>query len=81
MALKATLAGNAGGEDGEGGSSGGFVLKCPKGTRDHTPAQMVIRDKVFTTITDVFKRHGAEAIDTPVFELKVWGSVHICGWM
>ncbi len=31
---------------------------------------MVIRDKIFTTITDVFKRHGAVTIDTPVFELK-----------
>ena len=31
---------------------------------------MVIRDKIFNTITDVFKRHGAVTIDTPVFELK-----------
>jgi histidyl-tRNA synthetase len=31
---------------------------------------MVIRDKIFSTITDVFKRHGAVTIDTPVFELK-----------
>lgn len=31
---------------------------------------MVIRDKIFATITDVFKRHGAVTIDTPVFELK-----------
>jgi histidyl-tRNA synthetase len=31
---------------------------------------MVIRDKIFTTITEVFKRHGAVTIDTPVFELK-----------
>jgi histidyl-tRNA synthetase len=31
---------------------------------------MVIRDKIFTTITDVFKRHGGVTIDTPVFELK-----------
>ena len=70
LALKAKLTGGDG-EDGEGGRGGGFQLKCPKGTRDHTPAQMVIRDKVFSAITDVFKRHGAEAIDTPVFELKV----------
>jgi histidyl-tRNA synthetase len=31
---------------------------------------MVIRDKIFATITEVFKRHGAVTIDTPVFELK-----------
>ena len=31
---------------------------------------MVIRDKIFSTITQVFKRHGAVTIDTPVFELK-----------
>ncbi|XP_077559046.1 histidine--tRNA ligase isoform X2 [Haemaphysalis longicornis] len=47
-----------------------FVLKTAKGTRDHTPAQMVLRERVFSTIIACFKRHGAEAIDTPVFELK-----------
>jgi histidyl-tRNA synthetase len=31
---------------------------------------MVIRNKIFSTITEVFKRHGAVTIDTPVFELK-----------
>nr|XP_020655025.1 histidine--tRNA ligase, cytoplasmic [Pogona vitticeps] len=47
-----------------------FVLKTPKGTRDYSPKQMAIREKVFTTIINCFKRHGAETIDTPVFELK-----------
>ncbi|XP_070552214.1 histidine--tRNA ligase, cytoplasmic-like isoform X1 [Ptychodera flava] len=47
-----------------------FVLKCPKGTRDFDPKQMAIREGVFETITACFKRHGAETIDTPVFELK-----------
>lgn len=47
-----------------------FVLKTAKGTRDHMPAQMVLREKVFSAIIACFKRHGAEAIDTPVFELK-----------
>ena len=32
---------------------------------------IVIRQKIFETITDVFKRHGGVTIDTPVFELKV----------
>ena len=31
---------------------------------------MVIRDRIFNTITTVFKRHGAVTIDTPVFELR-----------
>ncbi|EEC03196.1 histidyl-tRNA synthetase, putative, partial [Ixodes scapularis] len=47
-----------------------FVLKTAKGTRDHGPAQMALRERVFKTIVGCFKRHGGEAIDTPVFELK-----------
>lgn len=31
---------------------------------------MSIRRKVFQTITNIFARHGAVEIDTPVFELK-----------
>uniref|UniRef100_A0A3P8UHU2 histidine--tRNA ligase n=1 Tax=Cynoglossus semilaevis TaxID=244447 RepID=A0A3P8UHU2_CYNSE len=41
-----------------------------QGTRDYNPKQMAIREKVFNTIISSFKRHGAETIDTPVFELK-----------
>ncbi|XP_053388457.1 histidine--tRNA ligase-like [Mercenaria mercenaria] len=51
-------------------ASKNFVLKCPKGTRDYNPLQMSIREGVFKTIISCFKRHGAETIDTPVFELK-----------
>ncbi|KAK6298909.1 hypothetical protein J4Q44_G00304190 [Coregonus suidteri] len=47
-----------------------FTLKTAKGTRDYNPKQMAIREKVFNTIIRCFKRHGAETIDTPVFELK-----------
>uniref|UniRef100_A0A2I3SLH0 Histidine--tRNA ligase, cytoplasmic n=2 Tax=Pan TaxID=9596 RepID=A0A2I3SLH0_PANTR len=47
-----------------------FVLKTPKGTRDYSPRQMAVREKVFDIIIRCFKRHGAEVIDTPVFELK-----------
>lgn len=32
--------------------------------------QMRVREQAFTTIRNVFKRHGAVEIDTPVFELK-----------
>lgn len=41
-----------------------------QGTRDYSPKQMAIREGVFKVIVDCFKRHGAETIDTPVFELK-----------
>ncbi|KAJ2907062.1 histidyl-tRNA synthetase-like protein [Zalerion maritima] len=47
-----------------------FELKTPKGTKDWDGKDMVIRDKIFSTITEVFKRHGGVTIDTPVFELK-----------
>ena len=49
----------------------GSILLVPQGTRDYNPKQMAIREKVFNTIVGCFKRHGAETIDTPVFELKV----------
>ncbi|KXS22105.1 histidyl-tRNA synthetase [Gonapodya prolifera JEL478] len=47
-----------------------FNLKTPKGTRDFNDKEMAIRERIFTTITSVFKRHGAVTIDTPVFELR-----------
>lgn len=40
-------------------------LKVPKGTKDWEGKDMVIRDKIFSNITSVFKRHGAVTIDTP----------------
>lgn len=45
-------------------------VRVAKGTRDYLPFQMAIRDYVFGKITEVFVRHGAVTIDTPVFELK-----------
>lgn len=51
-------------------SAPSFELKTPKGTKDYGPAEMAIRERVFSTITNVFKRHGAVTIDTPVFELR-----------
>jgi len=47
-----------------------FSLKTPKGTRDYNPQQMALRQSVLDKIISVFKKHGAETIDTPVFELK-----------
>ena len=44
--------------------------KIAKGTRDFQPAQMAIRAHAFRIIEAAFARHGAVAIDTPVFELR-----------
>ncbi|KAL1211423.1 Histidine--tRNA ligase, cytoplasmic [Cardamine amara subsp. amara] len=44
--------------------------KLPKGTRDFAKEQMAVREKAFSIIQKVFKRHGATALDTPVFELR-----------
>ncbi|KOS18732.1 Histidine--tRNA ligase [Escovopsis weberi] len=46
--------------------------KAPKTTNSPhgNGKDMVIRDKIFGTITEVFKRHGGVTIDTPVFELR-----------
>nr|XP_043632461.1 histidine--tRNA ligase, cytoplasmic [Erigeron canadensis] len=44
--------------------------KIPKGTRDFAKEQMAVRNKTFSIVTDVFERHGAMALDTPVFELR-----------
>lgn len=67
LALKAKLT-----EEGDGGdeSSKNFILKTAKGTRDYDPKAMALRNSVLEKIVKVFKRHGAETIDTPVFELK-----------
>ena len=37
---------------------------------DYGAEQMAIRQEVFNKITQVFQRHGAVTIDTPVMELK-----------
>uniref|UniRef100_A0A8D9EDL9 histidine--tRNA ligase n=2 Tax=Cacopsylla melanoneura TaxID=428564 RepID=A0A8D9EDL9_9HEMI len=47
-----------------------LTLKTPKGTRDYGPEPMVLRKNVLEQIISIFKRHGAQTIDTPVFELR-----------
>ncbi|KAM5433921.1 Cytoplasmic and mitochondrial histidine tRNA synthetase [Microsporum ferrugineum] len=47
-----------------------FTLKTPKGTKDWAGSDALLRDQIFSTITNVFKRHGGMALDTPVFELR-----------
>ena len=58
------------GDEGALGGGGKLILKTPKGTRDFQPEQMAVREKVLDVVIKAFKRHGAETIDTPVFELK-----------
>ncbi|KAI5293521.1 Cytoplasmic and mitochondrial histidine tRNA synthetase [Ascosphaera acerosa] len=47
-----------------------ITLKTPKGTRDWAGGDALLRERIFRSISDVFKRHGATSLDTPVFELK-----------
>nr|XP_020736309.1 probable histidine--tRNA ligase, mitochondrial isoform X2 [Odocoileus virginianus texanus] len=47
-----------------------FIIKTPKGTRDLSPQQMVVREKILDVVVSCFKRHGAKGLDTPAFELK-----------
>ncbi|KAM6148928.1 histidine--tRNA ligase, mitochondrial [Erethizon dorsatum] len=47
-----------------------FIIKTPKGTRDLSPQQMVVREKILDMVISCFKRHGAKGLDTPAFELK-----------
>ncbi|EHA99512.1 Putative histidyl-tRNA synthetase, mitochondrial [Heterocephalus glaber] len=45
-------------------------IKIPKGTRDLSPKQMVVREKILDMVISCFKRHGGKGLDTPAFELK-----------
>ncbi|KAI2637799.1 histidyl-tRNA synthetase [Hypomontagnella submonticulosa] len=47
-----------------------LTIKTPKGTRDWSGADLLLRDHVFETISNIFKLHGGTPLDTPVFELK-----------
>ena len=46
------------------------VPKIPKGTRDFGPLDMSVRREVFAEVENVYRAHGAVAIDTPTFELR-----------
>ncbi|OSX68834.1 hypothetical protein BU14_2191s0001 [Porphyra umbilicalis] len=71
-AQAAAKEGNGGGASGGGGggSAKATMVKVVKGARDVHPASMAIRRDVFAAVEGVFRRHGAVAIDTPVFELR-----------
>lgn len=44
--------------------------KYAKGTQDYYGAQMSLKSHVISEIKNIFKKHGAVELDTPVFELK-----------
>ncbi|RDL39381.1 putative Histidyl-tRNA synthetase [Venustampulla echinocandica] len=48
----------------------GGQLKTPKGTRDWVGSDLILRDHILQTASEVFKRHGGTPLDTPAFELK-----------
>ncbi|EMG47867.1 Putative uncharacterized protein HTS1 [Candida maltosa Xu316] len=52
------------------GKAQDFVLKTPKGTKDWADKDMVLREAIFGTLSNLFKKHGGVTIDTPVFELR-----------
>ncbi|KIO24607.1 hypothetical protein M407DRAFT_244389 [Tulasnella calospora MUT 4182] len=69
----AAASGAAGGPRADAGKKAAthrMALKTPKGTRDWSPAEMSLREHIFSTLTRVFKQHGGCTIDTPVFELR-----------
>jgi histidyl-tRNA synthetase len=69
-ATKKNQAGSKKKKEGEEVDGSKGIVKVVKGARDFKPFQMAIRNKAFKIITNVFKKHGAVEIDTPVFELK-----------
>lgn len=46
------------------------TLRTPKGTTDYNQKSSLVLENIMTISTDIFKKHGALPIRTPVFELK-----------
>lgn len=47
-----------------------LLLRTPRGTFDRCPQQMAIQQNALDKIVNILEKHGAETIDTPVFEYK-----------
>jgi len=43
-------------------------LQLPKGTRDFSPEEKILRDKIVSTLKEVFELYGYAPLETPVFE-------------
>ena len=43
-------------------------LQLPKGTRDFKPEEMIIRNKIVSTLKEIFELYGYSPLETPCFE-------------
>ena len=43
-------------------------LQLPKGTRDFSPEEKILRDKIVETLKEIFEIYGYAALDTPILE-------------
>ena len=43
-------------------------LQIPKGTRDFSPEEKIVRDKIVNTLKEVFELYGYAPLDTPILE-------------
>src|SRR3990167_1186232 len=43
-------------------------LQLPKGTRDFSPEEKILRDKIVDTLKEVFELYGFAPLDTPILE-------------
>ncbi len=43
-------------------------LQLPKGTRDFSPEEKIVRDRIVNTLKEVFELYGYAPLETPVFE-------------
>ena len=45
-----------------------MALQLPKGTRDFKPEETIVRNKIVSTLKDVFELYGYSPLETPAFE-------------
>ena len=45
-----------------------MTLQLPKGTRDLKPEEAIVRNKIVSTLREVFELYGYPPLETPVFE-------------
>src|SRR3989338_5579180 len=43
-------------------------LQIPKGTRDFSPEEKIVRDKIVAALKEVFELYGYAPLDTPILE-------------
>lgn len=47
---------------------GASEFKTPRGTRDFLPEQMIVRNQVIKTISNIYETYGFSPLETPAFE-------------